>query len=105
MVTLGAGVLLASPVHGQDKPGAAVVSPAAPAPVTERAHTPAGSGIKVRAAQSVVLSVSQQCDSPKDRDNKYEDNYVSTVYLKGSMRTGAPGYRSCSSVRTIPHAD
>ena len=60
---------------------------------------------KVRSAKSVVLSVSQQYDSPRDRDNKYEDNYLSTVYLKGSMPAEVPGLRRCDQVDTEPRAN
>ena len=178
MVSAGvmlAGVIIASPAHGQESPDAVV-----PEPVTARVHTPAGSGIKVvhaklkngnrlvkatvtwnkallakpgtndrfnvrvvavakgkkakttalaatsssvakrrtqvrfwlstsqaravRAAKTVVFSVSQQYDSPADRDNKYEDNYVSAVYLAGSTGTQAPGLRTCTAVKIEPHA-
>ncbi|MEI8080731.1 MAG: pentapeptide repeat-containing protein [Actinomycetes bacterium] len=59
---------------------------------------------KVRAAKAVVLSVSQQYDSPRDRDRRYEKNYVSTVYLKGSP-TGGSGLRTCTGVKIEPYAD
>lgn len=60
---------------------------------------------KARAAKSVVLSVSQQYDSPKNRDKLYEETYVSTIYLKGSPPTEVPELRDCSSVALEPGAD
>ncbi len=67
----------------------------------------ASAASKVRSAKSVVLSVSQQYDSPSDGDNLYENNYVSTVDLKGSMPAEVPGgrWRDCSGVKIEPRAD
>lgn len=58
-----------------------------------------------RAARTVLLSVSQQYDNPRDGDSKYEKNYVSSVYLKGSPPSQPSGYRDCSHVEIGPHAD
>jgi len=58
----------------------------------------------VRSAKAVVLSLSQQYDSPRDRDKLYEQNYVNAVYLKGVAAAPA-GTRDCRYFKIGPGAD